>query len=65
MLRFIMPPPVFWLSKRKTARKVFIATGNVTPFRPNPIAITLGSGKAALAYLVRVAVEAYDAAGFS
>ena len=39
---------------------VFIATGNVTPFQPNPIATTLGSGKAALAYLLSVGDAAYN-----
>ena len=43
---------------------VFIATGNVTPFQPSPVAMTLGSGKAALAYLISVGAEAYKAAGF-
>lgn len=38
---------------------VFIATGNVTPFQPNSIATTLGSGKAALAYLLSVGDMAY------
>lgn len=44
--------------------KVFIATGNVTPFQPNPIAMTLGSGKAALTYLLSIATEAYRGAGY-
>lgn len=44
--------------------KVFIETGNVTPFQPNAAAITLGSGKAALAYLVQVGAETYADHGF-
>ncbi|KFY86059.1 hypothetical protein V498_07609 [Pseudogymnoascus sp. VKM F-4517 (FW-2822)] len=43
---------------------VYIATGNVTPFQPNPVAVTLGSGKAALAYLISVGALAYNAAGY-
>ncbi|KAL2432253.1 hypothetical protein ABEF95_004403 [Exophiala dermatitidis] len=42
---------------------VFIATGNVTPFQPDPLATTLGSGKAALAYLVQVGMKAYEEKG--
>lgn len=33
-------------------KKAFIATGNVVPWKPVPEAMTLGSGKAALAHLV-------------
>ncbi|KAH7016017.1 uncharacterized protein B0I36DRAFT_254748 [Microdochium trichocladiopsis] len=43
---------------------VYIATGNVTPFQPNPVAVTLGSGKATLAYLISVGAQAYKAAGY-
>ncbi|SPO07020.1 uncharacterized protein DNG_09714 [Cephalotrichum gorgonifer] len=43
---------------------VFIATGNVTPFTPLPIAVTLGTGKAALAYLISAGAVAYKEAGF-
>jgi hypothetical protein len=43
---------------------VFIATGNVTPFQPIPTATTLGSGKAALAYLIHVGMKAYEKTGF-
>ncbi|KAJ6442314.1 epimerase/hydratase [Purpureocillium lavendulum] len=34
---------------------VFIATGNVTPFYPNPFATTLGAGKAGLVHLIQIA----------
>lgn len=44
--------------------KLFIATGNVTPFQPSPTATTLGSGKAALAYLISVGAMAYPAVGY-
>lgn len=43
---------------------VYIATGNVTPFQPNPVAVTLGSGKATLAYLISVGAQAYKAVGY-
>lgn len=43
---------------------VYIATGNVTPFTPAPVAVTLGSGKATLAYLISIGAVAYEAAGF-
>jgi hypothetical protein len=43
---------------------VYIATGNVTPFQSNPVAVTLGSGKAALAHLISVGTLAYNAAGY-
>ncbi|KAL2130341.1 hypothetical protein VTI74DRAFT_6592 [Chaetomium olivicolor] len=43
---------------------VFIATGNVTPFKVNPLAVTLGAGKAALAHLISLGTIAYDAKEF-
>ncbi|KAK4244964.1 epimerase/ hydratase [Corynascus novoguineensis] len=43
---------------------VFIATGNVTPFQPHPLAVTLGSGKSALAHLISLGTAAYDAKEF-
>ena len=43
---------------------VFIATGNVTPFQPRRLAVTLGSGKAALAYLIELGEKAYETSGF-
>lgn len=43
---------------------VYIATGNVTPFMQLPVAVTLGSGKSALAYLISIGAVAYKAAGF-
>lgn len=43
---------------------VFIATGNVTPFQPLPMALTLGVGKSALVHMLQVAVEAYRSDGF-
>lgn len=42
---------------------VFISTGNVTPFQPSAVATTLGSGKAALAYLIQVGMKAYEKTG--
>ena len=39
--------------------KVFIATGNVLPFKPTALGITLGAGKAALTHLLDVATKAY------
>lgn len=48
----------------KSLPKVFIATGNVVPFRPFPPAMTLGSGKAALVHLIQVANAAYGPQGF-
>jgi hypothetical protein len=42
---------------------VFIATGNVTPFYPNPIATTLGAPQAALVHLIELATKNYKAAG--
>lgn len=44
--------------------KVFIATGNVLPFKPNVFAGTLGAGKAALAHLVDISVEAFGKKGY-
>jgi len=44
--------------------RVFIATGNVVPFQPHPAAITLGSGKAALAHLIEVGLQAYGEKGY-
>ena len=44
--------------------RVFIATGNVTPFAPIPWAFTLGSGKAALVHLIQVGNLAYRAKGY-
>lgn len=42
---------------------VFIATGNVTPFYPNPIATSLAAGKAGLVHLVELAEQECKAAG--
>jgi len=43
--------------------KVFIATGNVLPFRPFPACITLGAGKAALAHFIDVGTKSYGSQG--
>ena len=45
-------------------KRVFIATGNVTPFQPLPMAVTLGSGKAALAHLIEIGSKAYSKEGW-
>jgi hypothetical protein len=50
--------------QNNTSPLVFIATGNVTPFKPNPLAVTLGSGKSALAHIVTLGNLAYDAKEF-
>ncbi|GJN72271.1 hypothetical protein PLIIFM63780_005397 [Purpureocillium lilacinum] len=56
-----------WKKQREAgvsgAGGVFIATGNVTPFYPNPFATTLGAGKAALVHLVQLAAQEYKDAG--
>jgi NAD(P)-dependent dehydrogenase (short-subunit alcohol dehydrogenase family) len=44
--------------------KVFIATGNVLPWRPNAAGATLGSGKAALTHLVAIGAEAYEGSNY-
>jgi len=38
---------------------IFIATGNVLPFKPHLAGVTLGSGKAALAHLIDIGSQAY------
>lgn len=43
---------------------VFIATGNVTPFQPLPMALTLGAGKSALVHLIQLAIETHESNGF-
>lgn len=43
---------------------VYIATGNVTPFKVNPLAVTLGPGKSALAHLISLGTIAYAANEF-
>lgn len=45
-------------------KRVFIATGNVTPFQPSLMAMTLGSGKAALAHLIKIGSKAYAKEGW-
>jgi hypothetical protein len=45
-------------------KRVFIATGNVTPFQPSLMAMTLGSGKAALAHLIEIGSKAYAKEGW-
>ncbi|UNI22315.1 hypothetical protein JDV02_008214 [Purpureocillium takamizusanense] len=55
-----------WKKQREDGGRaggVFIATGNVTPFIPNPFATTLGAGKAALVHLVGLAAREYKDAG--
>jgi predicted RNA-binding protein with RPS1 domain len=44
--------------------KVFIATGNVLPFKPHPAGVTLGAGKAALVHLLDVGAKAYNKRNF-
>jgi NAD(P)-dependent dehydrogenase (short-subunit alcohol dehydrogenase family) len=51
-------------NQNTTSPLVFIATGNVTPFKPNPLAVTLGSGKSALAHVISIGSLAYDAKEF-
>ncbi|RMJ25981.1 hypothetical protein PHISP_03159 [Aspergillus sp. HF37] len=43
---------------------VFVATGNVTPFQPLPMAFTLGTGKAALVHMIQIAFQAHKDHGF-
>ncbi|KAL2869655.1 SDR family oxidoreductase [Aspergillus lucknowensis] len=45
-------------------RGVFIATGNVTPFYPNPFATSLGSGKAGMVHLIELGEQEYKTAGY-
>jgi hypothetical protein len=47
----------------KGYRGVFIATGNVTPFSPNPMAASLSAGKAGLVHLIELAEQEYQSAG--
>ena len=47
-----------------TGPRVFIATGNVTPFQPFPMAVTLGTGKAALAHLIEIGIRGYGEKGY-
>lgn len=44
--------------------KVFIATGNVTPFNLHPMATTLAAGKSGLIQLIRVGNEEYKKHGY-
>ncbi|OCK73335.1 putative short-chain dehydrogenase [Lepidopterella palustris CBS 459.81] len=44
--------------------KVFIATGNILPFNPVPLCVTLGAGKAALAHFIDVGTKAYAEKGY-
>lgn len=44
--------------------KAFIATGNVLPFQPVPLGVTLGTGKAALAHLLHIGAIAYSKSKF-
>jgi hypothetical protein len=48
----------------KDLNKVFIATGNVTPFMTYHRALTLAAGKLALTYTIRVAIESYGSKGY-
>jgi NAD(P)-dependent dehydrogenase (short-subunit alcohol dehydrogenase family) len=45
------------------APKAFIATGNVTPFQPLGMALTLGVGKAALVHAIEIATKVYHGDG--
>jgi hypothetical protein len=48
-----------WLKEQdRTVALAFIATGNLTPFMPKPLFVTLGTGKSALAYLIDIANKA-------
>jgi hypothetical protein len=44
--------------------KVFIATGNVLPFKPFPGGASLGAGKAALVHLVDASIKAFGSKGY-
>jgi len=44
--------------------KAFIATGNVTPFNPIPMALTLGSGKASLTHMIDIATKVHGKDNF-
>jgi hypothetical protein len=44
--------------------EVFIATGNVLPFKPHLAGVTLGSGKAGLAHLINIGSQAYSESNY-
>jgi len=44
--------------------RVFIATGNVLPFQPWPLGVSLGAGKAALVHLLQVGTLSYNKKGY-
>ncbi|EER28703.1 oxidoreductase,short chain dehydrogenase, putative [Coccidioides posadasii C735 delta SOWgp] len=48
----------------KTLPKVFIATGNVTPFRPIPASLPAGIGKSAIVHMIQIAAKSYSDDGF-
>ncbi|KAG7286888.1 hypothetical protein NEMBOFW57_009206, partial [Staphylotrichum longicolle] len=50
--------------RHKNSPLIFIATGNVTPFKVHPLAVTLGPGKSALAHLMSLGTTAYDVKEF-
>jgi len=42
----------------------FIVTGNVLPFKPLPVGVTLGTGKAAVAHLINIGAITYTKSNF-
>lgn len=42
----------------------FIATGNVLPFRPMPMFVSLGVGKTIAAHLIELSTLAYNSLGY-
>jgi hypothetical protein len=44
--------------------KAFIVTGNVLPFKPIPVGVTLGTGKAAVAHLINIGATTYTKSNF-
>ena len=49
---------------KKHGKGVFIATGNVTPFKPNPLATSLAPGKSGLVQLIRLGEQEFQKQGY-
>jgi hypothetical protein len=48
-----------WKDEKNDLPKAYISTGNILPWKPVPLAVTLGSGEAARAHTIDLASRLY------
>jgi hypothetical protein len=53
-----------WKDEKNDLPKAYISTGNILPWKPVPLAVTLGSGEAARAHTIDLASRLYKQEAF-